>query len=98
MPWVPELFSAPARERLEEKRRHRLATVPYFDGLMAREPAALVNSFAGVPELHDPLRGRVKGTRAFEAFVSEMGSWLRQHNVSVEDVGHVVTDRRGFEE
>jgi hypothetical protein len=70
VPWVPELFSAPALERLEEKRRHELVRVPYFDGLMAGELDALVKSFAVVPELHDPVRGRVKGTRAFEAFVS----------------------------
>jgi hypothetical protein len=44
--------------------------VPYFDGLMAGEPDALVKSFAGQPELHDPVRGRGKGTRAFEAFVT----------------------------
>jgi hypothetical protein len=98
VPWAPELFSAPALERLEEKRRHELVSVPYFDGLMAGEPDALVNSFAVVPELHFPVRGRVKGTRAFEAFVSDTYSWLRQHNVSVEDVEHVVTERQGFEE
>ena len=27
-----------------------------------------------------------------------MSSWLRQHNFSVEDVGHAVTERHGFEE
>jgi hypothetical protein len=27
-----------------------------------------------------------------------MSSWLRQHNFSVEDVGHVITERHGFEE
>jgi hypothetical protein len=30
---------------------HELASVPYFDGLLAGEPDALVKSFAGVPEL-----------------------------------------------
>jgi hypothetical protein len=98
MPFTPELFSASALERLQEKRRQQLVSVPYFDGLMAGEPDALVSSFAGVPELHDPVRGLVKGRRDFEAFVSEMSSWLRQHNVSVEDVEHVITERRGFEE
>ncbi len=98
MPFTPELFSARVLERLEEKREHELVSVPFFDGLMAGEPDALVKSFAGVPELHDPIRGRVKGTRAFEAFVSEASSWLRQHNFSVEDVGHGVTERHGFEE
>src|SRR5271169_6385812 len=98
MPWSPELFSAPVLERLEEKRRQELMTVPCFDGLMAGEPDALVKSFAVVPELHDPVRGRVKGTRAFEAFVAETSSWLRRHNASVEDVEHVITERGGFEE
>jgi hypothetical protein len=97
MPFAPELFSAPVVERLE-KRQRGLESVPYFDGLMAGEPDALVKSFAGVPELHDPLRGRVKGTPAFERFVSESSSWLREHNFSVENVAHGVTERHGFEE
>ena len=67
--------------------------MPYFDGLMAGEPGALVESFAGEPEVHDPVRGRIKGARAFEAFVAETNDWLAQRNVSVEDVEHVVTDR-----
>jgi hypothetical protein len=98
MPWAPELFSAPALARLEEMRRHDLASVPYFEGLMAGEPHALVKSFADTPEVHDPVRGRVKGTRAFEGFVSETQAWLSRHNVSVEHVQHVVTARHGFEE
>jgi hypothetical protein len=98
MPWVPELFSTPALQRLEEERRHKLATVPYFAGLMAGEPRALVDSFAGEPELHHPRRGRIKGARAFEAFVAETIAWIAQSNVSFEDVDHAVTERRGFEE
>jgi SnoaL-like domain len=98
MPWTPELFSASALAHLEEKRRNKLSTVPFFDGLLAGEPDALAGSFAVVPELHDPLRGRVKGERAFVAFVSEMSAWLHRHNASVEDVEHVVGERHGFEE
>ena len=99
MPWVAELFSTPVLERwLEKRRRDALVAVPYFDGLLAGEPDALVESFAGEPELYHPVRGRIKGTRAFEAFVSETKAWLGQRNVSVEDVDHVVTERRGFEE
>jgi hypothetical protein len=64
MPWIPELFSAPARAHLEDtRRRDELAGVPYFAGLITGEPAALINSFAGEPELHDPVRGRIKGAR-----------------------------------
>ena len=70
--FVPELFSAPVLARIEDKwRLDELVAVPYFDGLMAGEPDALVESFAAEPELHDPVHGRVKGTRAFEAFVTE---------------------------
>ena len=99
MPWVPELFSAPALERVKEKqRRDELVSMPYFDGLMAGEPDALIESFTGEPELHDPVRGRIKGARAFEAFVTETSAWLRQRNVSVEDVERVVAERHGFEE
>ena len=99
MPWLPELFTAPALQRmLEKRRRDKLATVPFFDGLLAGEPDALVESFAGEPELHDPVRGRIKGERAFRAFVAEMSAWLVQRNVSVEDVEHVVLAGRGFEE
>jgi hypothetical protein len=99
MPWVPELFSASVLERLREKwQRERLDAVAYFDGLMAEELDALVKSFAGEPELYDPVRGRVKGVRAFEAFVTEMNASLAERNVSVEDVHYVITERRGFEE
>lgn len=98
MPWAPELFSAPVLQRLEEKWRHGLVTVPFFDGLMAGEFDALVGSFAGEPELHHPVRGRIRGARAFEAFVIETSAWLSRRNVSVEDVEHVVAERQGFGE
>jgi len=101
VPFVPEWFSAPTLARLEEEKRQReLLAVPSFDGLMAGEPDALVESFADVPELHDPIRGRVKGARAFQAFASEMTSWLSRNSVSVEDVGHATRNdaasRRSF--
>jgi hypothetical protein len=99
MPWVPELFSAPVLQRwLDERRRAALVAVPYFDGLLAGEPDALLESFAGAPELHHPVRGRIKGARAFDAYVTETKAWLGQRNVSVEEVEHVITERRGFEE
>ena len=98
MPWAPELFSAAALQRLEEKRRRELVAVPYFDGLMSGELGALVESFAHAPELHHPTRGRIRGVRAFETFVTETRAWLGRYAVSVEDVEHVVADRRGFEE
>src|SRR6185369_11263907 len=44
------------------------------------------------------VRGRVKGEAAFRAFVAETSVWLRQHHASVDDVEHVILERRGFEE
>jgi hypothetical protein len=99
MPWLPELFSAPAlQDILDKRRRDRLVAVPFFDGVISGEIDALVESFAGEPELYDPVRGRVKGTQAFRAFVAQLSAWLGQRNVSVEDVDHVVLEGRGFEE
>jgi SnoaL-like domain len=97
MPWVPELFSAPALEQIQEQRRHGLVSVPFFDGLLADEPDALVGSFTGEPELHHPVRGRIKGVRAFRAFVAEMAAWLKR-DVEIEHVERVVAERCGFEE
>jgi hypothetical protein len=98
MPWAPELFSAPAQQRLEEKLGHELAEVPFFDGLMTGELDAVVGSFAGEPELHHPVRGRIRGARAFATYVTETNVWLSQGNASIEHVSHVVAGRRGFGE
>jgi hypothetical protein len=101
MPWVPELFSAPVLERI---RRHAeadaraAAPVPYFAGVTSGETEALVGSFAGEPELHHPVRGRVKGRRAFERFVAETNAWLTARNVAGGDVERIGTPRRGIEE
>jgi hypothetical protein len=72
--------------------------VPFFDGFIAGEPDALLNSFAREPELYDPVRGHVKGAEAFSAFVAETSAWLEERNVRVEDVERVVLEERGFEE
>jgi hypothetical protein len=98
MPWTPELFSAPLVQRVEEKWGHELETVPFFDGLLAGEVEPLLGSFAGEPELHHPVRGRIRGERAFSDYALDAKAWLGEHNVSVEDVLHVVTKRRGFVE
>jgi hypothetical protein len=99
MPWVPELFSASVRVRLERKwELERLDAVPYYDGLMSGEHAALTRSFAGEPVLHDPRRGRVIGVQPFEAYVRELGSWLSERNASFDPVDHVFVEPRGFEE
>ena len=98
MPWLPELFSAPALEQLQQKQRHEVVIVPYFDGLLSGDLDALIESFAGEPQLHHPVRGRVKGVRAFRTFVAETNHWLAQRNATVDDVERVVMKRRGFEE
>ena len=98
MPWASELFSAPALEHLQEQRGREFVAVPYFDGLLAGEPDALINSFAAVPELHVPVRGRVKGREAFAGFAAETSSWLKQHSVAVEEVAHLIAEGHGFEE
>ena len=47
MPWVSELFSAPALALYGQAQgRERLAAVPYFAGLMAGETEALIRSLA----------------------------------------------------
>jgi hypothetical protein len=99
MPWLPELFSEPVLESLREKwERERLEAVPYYDGLMAGEHDALVRSFAGEPVLHDPLHGRVRGARAFEAYVTELTAWFAEKNMSFEPVDDVITQTRDLEE
>ena len=86
-------------ERLEERwELERLDTVPYYAGLMSGEHAALTGSFAGEPVVHDPLRGRIIGARAFDAYVTELDSWLSQLNMSFDPIDHVFTGPRGFEE
>jgi hypothetical protein len=100
MPWVPELFSAPVLQRI----RHRAADaraaapVPYFEGVTSGETEALIRSFAGEPELHHPIRGRVKGRRAFERFVAETNAWLVESNAVIGPVERIITPRRGIEE
>ncbi len=99
MPFAPELFSAPTLQGLLDKyRRERLRSVRFFDGLLTGELDALVESFAGVPEVHHPVRGRIKGERAFRRFVTDTTSWLTAHKVTVEDVDLLLTDARGVEE
>jgi hypothetical protein len=96
---VPELFSAPVLQGfLDKQQRDTIVDVPFFDGLIAGETDALVGSFAGEPEVHHPVRGRIKGVAAFTAFVTEMSAWFAERDVAVEDVERVVLRTRGFEE
>jgi len=99
VPWIPELFTAPAAAKVIEKaRRERLAAVAYFDGLLSGDTDALIGSFAGEPELHHPTRGRIKGTNAFRRFVSDQRDWLDSRNATAEHVDLLVTANRTIEE
>jgi hypothetical protein len=99
VPWAPELFSATALQGVLDKyRRDRMRSVPFFDGLVTGEIDALVESFSGVPEIHHPVRGRIRGERAFRGFVDDMTSWLHARNVDVEHVNFLITHPRGVEE
>jgi hypothetical protein len=99
VPWIPELFSAPVLERISRAAETRAAApVPYFAGVTSGETGALVGSFAGEPELHHPIRGRVRGRRAFERFVADTNAWLAAHNAVLGDVERIITPRRGVEE
>jgi hypothetical protein len=99
VPWLPELFSQPVLERVLERRREDGAPiVPYFQGLMAGEIEPLVRSFAGEPEIHYPVRGRVRGVRPFESYVGRTIEWITGRNGTVEDVELLVSPRRSIEE
>jgi hypothetical protein len=100
VPWIPELFSAPVLERIRHEAADARATapVPYFAGVTSGEPEALVRSFAGEPELHHPVRGRVKGVRAFTRFIAETAAWLASVNAATGEVDRIVTAGRGVEE
>jgi hypothetical protein len=50
VPWLPELFTAPALARFEDEfPPEDLVTVPFFPGLMTGETDALIQSFASEP-------------------------------------------------
>jgi hypothetical protein len=101
MPWTPEQFSATALEHIRRQSEvdHRATdAVPYFDGVRSGETAALLGSFAGEPELHHPVRGRVKGRRAFERFITETNAWMTERNAVCGNVERVITPGRGVEE
>ncbi|HZB81813.1 MAG TPA: hypothetical protein VE288_03075 [Rubrobacteraceae bacterium] len=99
MPWMPEVFTAPIAEarRAEDAPRTNDA-IAYYEGILAEEPAALVRSFAGQPQINDPHVGYVEGVRELHAFVSEMAGWLRERGAVVENVALTRTPTRTVEE
>lgn len=100
MPWYPDLFSAPLVERIRSRGAdaRAAAPVPYFAGITSGETEALLGSFAGEPELHHPVRGRVKGRCAFERFVTDTNAWLTSGNAVGSHVERIITPQRGVEE
>jgi hypothetical protein len=100
MPWSPELFSAPVLARIRARAADARAAepVPYFTGVGSGETEALVRSFAGVPELHHPVYGRVKGEREFERFIANTNAWLNRLGAVGGEISRVATRRRAVEE
>src|SRR3712207_1267381 len=99
MPWMPEVFTAPIAEaRRAEEATHANDAVPYYEGIMAEEPGALVRSFAGHPVLDDPRVGYVEGARQFRAFAAGTADWLRERDAVVENVALTLTPARTVEE
>jgi SnoaL-like domain len=100
MPWFPDLFSAPVLDRIRRDAAEARASeaVPYFDGVRSGETEALVGSFAGEPELHHPVRGRVRGRAAFERFVTEINTWLGERGAVFGVVERILTPYREIEQ
>ena len=96
MPWMPEIFTAPIAEAIRASTND---AVPYYEGIMADEPGALVGSFARQqPVLDDPRTGHVEGPGAFASFVADQAAWLRERDAVVENVALTRTPARTVEE
>jgi hypothetical protein len=102
MPWMPEVFTAPiaaARRAQEAETTSTNDAVPYYEGILADEPEALVSSFAArQPVLDDPRVGYVEGTRELRAFASGTAEWLRERDAVVENVALTLSPTRAVEE
>lgn len=96
MPWMPEVFNAPIAEarRAQEEVAPTNDAVPYYEGIMADEPDALVRSFAGEPAMDDPRFGWVEGAKGLQYFVSKMADWLRERDAVVKNVALTRTQAR----
>lgn len=99
MPWMPEVFTAPIAEaRRAESEAPSNDAVPYYEGVLASQPDALVRSFAGQPRINDPRVGYVEGVRQLRAFISGTADWLRERDAIVENVALTLTESRTVEE
>lgn len=61
----------------------------YIEGLMQGEPDAIISAFAGVPEIYDPWKGRIRGEDAARRFIEKAKTWLRQNSKSI-DAGAII--------
>jgi len=99
---MPEVFTAPIAEARRAQEAQATSTndaVPYYEGILAGEPDALVRSFAaGHPVLDDPRVGHVAGARRLRAFVNGTADWLRERDAVVENVALTNTPTRTVEE
>ena len=102
MPWMPEIFNATiaeARRTHVEEAKTTNDAVPYYEGILADQPDALVRSFAArQPVLDDPRVGYVEGARRLRAFASGTAEWLRERDAVVENVALTRTLTRTVEE
>ena len=102
MPWMPEVFTAPIAEARRAQAEEATITndaVPYYEGILADDPDALVGSFAArQPVLDDPRVGRVEGARELRSFTSGTADWLRERDTVVENVALTRTPTRTVEE
>ena len=98
---MPEVFTAPIAEarRVQEGAACTNDAVPYYEGIMAGEPEALLRSFAArQPVLDEPRVGYVGGARKLHAFVEGTADWLRERDAVVENVALTLTPTRTVEE
>lgn len=98
MPWLPEHFSANYVAELTRRDAAPPAAVSFFDGITSGQVDALIESFAGEPELHHPVRGRIRGRDAFRRFVETTSAQLHAADFAVEAVDLVITPHRTVEE
>jgi hypothetical protein len=96
---MPEVFTAP----IAEARRQREAAsandaVPYYEGIMANQPDALVRSFAAQPVVDDPRVGYVEGVSRLRAFVTGTAEWLGERDAVVDNVALTRSLTRTVEE
>jgi hypothetical protein len=99
---MPEVFTTPmaaARRVQDEEATSTNDAVPYYEGILADEPNALMRSFAArQPVLDDPRVGYVEGTRELRAFASGTAESLREREAVVENVALTRTPTRTVEE